>query len=96
MTRLEILEAANTCVNGKREEDYGSPEDSFQVIGDLWNAYLGTNLKPTDVAILMMLMKIGRSKHNGGTIDTYVDIAGYAACGGEIFSLTHSEKEPSK
>ena len=34
MTRSEILRAAEVCVCGQREEDYGTPEDSFRVIGE--------------------------------------------------------------
>ena len=36
MTRSELLHAAEVCVCGQREEDYGTPEDSFRVIGELW------------------------------------------------------------
>lgn len=31
MTRSELLHAAEVCVCGQREEDYGTPEDSFHV-----------------------------------------------------------------
>lgn len=40
MTRSELLHAAEVCVCGQREEDYGTPEDSFRVIGELWETYL--------------------------------------------------------
>lgn len=39
MTRKEILEAAEKCVCGDREQDYGSPEKSFMAIGKLWEIY---------------------------------------------------------
>lgn len=42
MKRSEILEAARCCVCGEREQDYGTPEDSFGLIGQLWTAYMGT------------------------------------------------------
>lgn len=35
MNRLETLKAAAECVCGSREEDYGSPEDNFDVIAGL-------------------------------------------------------------
>lgn len=35
MKRAEILEAARVCVCGEREQDYGSPEDSFGLIAQL-------------------------------------------------------------
>lgn len=40
MTREETLDAAKQMVCGHREQDYGTPENNFQVIADLWNVYL--------------------------------------------------------
>ncbi len=84
MKRAEILEQAKVCVCGKRETDYGSPEDNFKTIADLWTAYTGHRYLPLDVAMMMALLKVARIKA-GGTDDSFVDLAGYAACGGEIF-----------
>lgn len=84
MTRAEILQAARVCVCGHRENDYGCPEDNFYRISKLWNAYLGDNVTDAkDVAMMMALLKIARIR-GGGTDDCYVDLAGYAACAGEI------------
>lgn len=92
MNREGVLQAALGCVCGDREQDYGSPEDNFQVIADMWTAYLrrvlgGTvpNLDTWDVAAMMALLKIARIA-GGGTEDCWVDLAGYAACGGELHS----------
>ena len=90
MNRSEILDKAKECVCGQREQDYGSPEDNFSTIAYLWNAYLdnimlpGYAISPKDVAMMMALLKIARIKNGGGTGDSFVDLAGYAACGGEI------------
>lgn len=83
VTRAGILEKAKTCVCGQREEDYGSPEDNFQLIADLWELYLDTPLDATDVANMMILLKVARNA-GGSKLDNWIDIAGYAACGGEI------------
>lgn len=83
MNRLDTLKAAAECVCGSREEDYGSPEDNFAVIAALWTAYTGTDVTPKDVAMMMALLKIARAKA-GSKPDTYIDLAGYAACGAEI------------
>ena len=86
MTRTEILQAARICVCGQREQEYGSPEDNFRRIAKLWNAYLGDTITDAqDVAIMMALLKIARISA-GGTEDSFVDLAGYAACAGELFS----------
>ena len=82
-TRESILNAAKRCVCGDREQDYGSPEDNFAVIAALWTAYTGTDITPKDVAMMMALLKIARAKA-GSKPDTYIDLAGYAACGGEL------------
>lgn len=95
MNRPEILDTAKKCVCGEREQDYGKPEDNFGTIGLLWGVYLraahpelarvmGTNLiSPKDVAVMMALLKVARAA-TGNSPDTFVDLAGYAACAGEI------------
>ena len=69
MTREEILKEALQCVNGEREQQYGSPEDCFMVIAELWTVYLEHKcvedngvvlLHPEDVAAMMALLKIAR------------------------------------
>lgn len=84
MTREEILNKALEAVNGTRRENYGSVEDSFAAIAAYWSTYLNKNVLPKDVANMMILMKVARVTGVPGNADTYVDIAGYAACGGEI------------
>lgn len=84
MDRIKILENAIDCVIGQRELDYGSPEDNFKLIADLWTAYKEIEFTPIDVAMMMALLKIARIKNGGGSGDSFVDLAGYAACGGEI------------
>ena len=95
MNRPEILEAARICVCGERERDYGSPEDNFETIGLLWGVYLRAahpelarvmainHITPKDVATMMALLKVARIA-TGSSPDSFVDLAGYAACAGEI------------
>ena len=98
MNRSEILTAAQSIVSCDRETQYGPPEDSFQLIAQLWTAYLKHKLSgqprckltSKDVAIMMILLKIARIENGKSHIDNWVDIAGYAACGGEI----ETEKDP--
>ncbi len=84
MTRSEILDAAKRCVCGQREQDYGPPEDNFQCIAELWSVYKKTPFTSEDVAVMMALLKIARIATGTATEDSWVDLAGYAACGGEI------------
>lgn len=84
MTRSDILDAAEVCVCTDRENQYGSPENNFSVIADFWSAYKGIDFSPVDVSMMMALLKIARISSGSKTIDSFVDLAGYAACGGEL------------
>lgn len=90
MKREEILDAAKRCVCGDREQDYGSPERNFEVIANLWADYLQACvveidfLEPKDVAAMLALLKIARIASGHAKEDNWIDLAGYAACGGEI------------
>ena len=97
MTRKELLDKACSIVNGARDKAYGSPEDSFRCIGQMWNAYLGrrlvTKLAPSDVAAMMSLLKIARISSGIYSEDSWIDLAGYAACGGECASYEQEDTE---
>lgn len=86
MTRADVLETAKEMVCGHREQDYGSPENNFSVIAKMWSAYLSEPVTSVDVAAMMALLKIARIATASGqpTFDCFVDLAGYAACGGEL------------
>lgn len=88
MTRVETLDRAKQCVCGQRENEYGSPEDNFRSIAALWSTYKNTDFTATDVAMMMALLKIARIKTGTATEDSFVDLAGYAACGAEVSSKT--------
>ena len=83
MTRTEILEEARRCVCGEREQEYGKPENNFALVGKLWEAYSGQPFSAKDVAMMLALLKVARIK-TGVKGDSFVDLAGYAACAGEI------------
>lgn len=80
----KILAKAKECVCGQREQDYGGPEDSFRTIANLWTVYHGAEFAPVDVAVMLGLLKVARLASNPKHMDSWVDLAGYAACGGEI------------
>ena len=90
-TRVHVLELARKCVCSDRESQYGSPENNFALIAAFWGLYLEEKLQLTeiaikaeDVAMMMALLKIARCTTGQVKLDNYVDLAGYAACGGEI------------
>ncbi|WP_050697984.1 DUF6378 domain-containing protein [Anaeromassilibacillus senegalensis] len=92
MNRLEILDAAQKRVC-ERQNDHGKPEDNFSLIANYWEIYIKYHcvspdgcvcIRPKDVAMLMALLKIARVCTGKKPEDSYIDLAGYAACGGEI------------
>ena len=83
-TRKRVLREAEKCVCGHREQDYGTPEDNFGRIAEFWTTYMGVEFGTVDVAIMMALLKIARISENLQHMDSWVDLTGYAACGGEI------------
>lgn len=83
-TRASILEDARKCVCGERERQYGSPENNFQTIAELWGIYCEREFSAVDVAVMMALLKVARIKSDPTKVDSWVDGCGYLACGGEL------------
>jgi len=94
MNKQETLQKALDITKGAREEDYGSAKDNFERANILVNAYLFARLIGTsniahsltreEQTIIMMLHKIARLIQSPQHEDSWVDLAGYAACGAEI------------
>ena len=63
----------------------------------MWNAYLGKalnrKLTPSDIAAMMALLKLSRIASGKYSEDNWIDLAGYAACGGELASFEHEDTE---
>ena len=97
-TREKILTDAQKIVCKDREKQYGSPEDSFTQIAELWNAYLYPGQTPSlqakDVGMMMILLKVARES-NRHKEDNLIDIAGYAACVGDLKTYTLVPPPPS-
>lgn len=80
--RRELLEGAADLVDGDRNNQYGDPRQDFQRTAALWNTYLGIeDIEPHDVAAMMALLKLSRIRWSPLKEDSWMDLAGYAACG---------------
>lgn len=88
MNRAEILDTAKEYVTKDRAASHGDMENNFSRIGALWTAHLADRLErpivASDVALMMGLLKIARAGSNPNHLDNWIDLAGYAACGGEL------------
>ena len=90
-TRQAILDEARDAITGEREDAYGGPEQSFTTIAKFWSAYLDRFIETQDVAAMLALLKLARIKHSEGQHrDSWIDLAGYAACGAEC--ALHNEE----
>lgn len=84
-----ILETAIKITSGDRRRDYDSATPNHERIAGAWNWYIRSRkynndeLSALDVAHMMILLKMARGCYTP-TIDTYVDIAGYAKCSAQI------------
>ena len=91
MMRNEILSEANRLIHGDRAVDYGDARTSFEGISALWSTILRHQVSPQDVARCMIALKMVRLSASPQKVDSWVDIAGYAAIGGELASHRGTE-----
>ncbi len=92
MNRSEVIAAAAEAVNVSRRAAYGDLTQNFKLIANLWSCYLGVVIAPADVAALMALFKVSRIRANASHADSWVDLAGYAACGAEVAPVAEPVK----
>ena len=92
MSKADFLDKVKDIV-AEREGQHGKPRETFKAIAAAWSVYLTAivgvpvMLREEDVAMMMVELKVqrfagGQSAH----MDTLLDIAGYAACAGELVS----------
>lgn len=84
-TRSAVLSTADHLISKDRADVYGPPRQSFGRIGALWGAMLGTEaIPPGTVALMLVQLKVSRIVSSPTHEDSWVDLAGYAALGGEL------------
>jgi hypothetical protein len=63
-------------VDEDRNDSYGPPEENLGRIAAMWSGYIGKEITAQDVALMMVLVKISRSKA-GYARDNAVDGVAY-------------------
>ena len=84
MKSNQVLNQASVLVKGQREKDYGDKTENHNNIARLWSAYLDVKVEAHDVAIMMALLKMARTKLGAVSKDTYIDMSAYSSIAGEI------------
>ena len=82
MRREEILSTAAELINGDRERDYGEAHKNFQDMARLWSVILETEITEQQFVLCMIMLKAARLMKTDHE-DSWVDLCGYAALGGE-------------
>ena len=91
--RVEALREAARIISGERNKQYGGPEENFERIAKIWEIIFGISVSNEDVAMAMVAVKVARyASKSGYQPDTWIDIAGYAACGYEVGNLENKQK----
>jgi hypothetical protein len=87
-TRVKLLSQASALVDGDREKEHGDFRVNAVRIARYWNAHLDLpeqmSILPTDVPVMMTLLKAARLAQNPDRMDNYRDAAGYIALAGEL------------
>ena len=84
-SRRGILRKAETLVCKDRAEEHGDAHDNFATTAKYWNAHLGIDwIEPSDVAIMMAMLKMARLRSKLENVENYQDACGYMALGGEM------------
>lgn len=84
-----------------RQSVYGPPNRNFACIAALWQAYLRgkygelatLTIDEADVAAMSGLIKIARLAETPAHEDSWVDMAGYAACGRQVTAGVEDDEE---
>jgi hypothetical protein len=78
MNGPELLDHAAGLVNRRRRE-YGEPADLFEQVARRWSLTIGTKIKPAQVVLCLIDLKLARLARDPNHFDSQVDVAGYAA-----------------
>lgn len=87
----EALESAHHILRA-RQQTHGSPIKTHRNIATIWTAYLkmigitDKDLKPSNVADMMLLLKLAREQGGPFNPDNSLDAVGYSALAAELKS----------
>ena len=83
MKREQKLDKAKTLISGERAKDYGDAYLNHKRIAELWSPILDKDITVEQVYACMIAVKLSRLIETPDHEDSWIDICGYAALGGE-------------
>ena len=83
MKRAQILDKAKILISGERAKDYGDAYLNHKRIAELWSPILDKDITVEQVYACMIAVKLSRLIETPDHEDSWIDICGYAALGGE-------------
>jgi len=83
MKRAEILSKAESLVNGPRAQAYGEAQENHERIAEMWSVILNKDVSVSQVYQCMIAVKLARLIVTPEHEDSWIDICGYGALGGE-------------
>jgi hypothetical protein len=83
MKREQILDKAKVLISGERAKDYGDAYLNHKRIAELWSPILDKDITVEQVYACMIAVKLSRLIETPDHEDSWIDICGYAALGGE-------------
>ena len=80
---------AAPLVHGDRQGEYGHPADDFARTAGMWRALFGWDVRPEDVCLAMIAVKLSRLRQSPHHEDSATDIAGYI----EAYEMTLQHRD---
>lgn len=97
--REAVLDTARQYITKDRNTVYGEAESNFTTIAEMWTSYLSRRfgihipIATYDVANMDGLQKMARIANYPFHQDSYIDNAGYSACGAEVAAFAEARGE---
>ena len=84
MKTQAYIDKAKDIVATDRELTHGNKKINHDNIAKMWSAYLDRDISGRDVALMMVLLKVARTKAGSHNTDDYIDMVGYSSIAGEL------------
>ena len=83
MKREDILKEAKDLISGARAKNYGDAHVNHDRIAKMWSVLLNKDITVSEVYMCMVAVKLSRLCQTQDHKDSWIDICGYGALGGE-------------